>query len=593
MTKKRRNWLLVIIAIILIGVGIMIAKGRKPKIEYTTAPVTKGTLVQSVNETGTITPAKEIELNFLNTGQLTQINVAVGDKVTPKQPLGQVDASGLVIKEQEASANVNVSLANVTQAQANADSARREYTTSRASLDEAVRQAEKNQRDLEDTSASTMTTYEQAIITAQANVTTTKSTYQRAIDNKAASLATTLENKIATATVSLDDINRILTDDEARPTLSVKNSAALTQARAAYESGRVLVATANSDLTLYHSNANFLETAERSSTTALNKVFEALNGMMSVLVNTTPSGTFTQTDIDAYKTMIDSEVSATSTAITSVQSAKQAWYDAKLSYETNVLSAEQSVSQAQANYDAALRTARNTTVSARTNRDQQLASAQTRINSAEANLVIAQAQVGQAQANLELVRNQLKDTTLVSPIEGVITKVNYQIGEQVSPQKAFVSVLTENNYQLELDIAETDITKIRQNNEATITLDSLGEAKQFTGVVYFIEPAATIIQGVTYYKIKISFDPSTEAVKPGMTASAIITTARLDNVLMMPSRAVVERDGKKYVRIFENNTPREVAIITGLNGDDGMVEVKEGVNEGDQVVTFVKDSSKK
>ncbi len=592
MTKKRRNWLIVIILAVVIG-GIILASSRKPKIEYTTAPVTKGTLVQSVNETGTITPAKEIELNFLNTGQLTQIKVAVGDKVMPQQPLGQVDSSGLAIKEQEASANLNVSLANVTQAQSNLDSARREYTTLHTSLDETVRQAEKTQRDLEDTSTSTITTYDQALITAQANLVATKSTYQRAIDNKAASLGTTLDNKIAAATTSLDDINRILSDDEARPTLSAKNSAALTQARASYESGRTLVATANTDLALYHGNGNFLDNAQRSSTLALNKVFEALNGMMSVLVNTVPSGNFTQTDIDAYKTMIDAELSTTSTAVTSVQSAKQAWDDAKLSYETNVLTAEQSISQAQANYDAALRTARNATVNAKTNRDQQLASAQTRVNSAEANLVIAQAQIGQAQSNLELVRNQLKDTTLVSPIEGVITKVNYQVGEQVSPQKAFVSVLTENNYQLELDIAETDITKIKQNNEAKITLDSLGEAKEFTGAVYFIEPAATVIQGVTYYKIKISFDPGTEAVKPGMTASAVITTARLDNVLMMPARAVVERDGKKYVRILENNTPREAVVVTGLNGDDGLVEVKEGVNENDQVVTFIKDPSKK
>jgi len=123
-------------------------------------------------------------------------------------------------------------------------------------------------------------------------------------------------------------------------------------------------------------------------------------------------------------------------------------------------------------------------------------------------------------------------------------------------------------------------------------LDSLDQSKEFTGTVYFIEPAATIIQGVTYYKVKVSFDPGTEAVKPGMTATAIITTAKLDNVLMMPSRAIVERDGNKYVRILENGEVRESTVTTSLNGDDGLVEVVSGVKEGDQVVTFVKDPSK-
>lgn len=592
MTKKRRNWLIIIGIIVLIAaIGFFVSK-RAPQVEYTTAPVTKGTLVQSVNETGTITPAKEIELNFLNSGQLSQIAVEVGDKVTPNQPLGQIDTSSLLIKEQEASANVNVSQANVRQAQTNYDSAQREYNKLTISLNEAVKQAEKTQHDLEDQTSATITTYDQAIITAEANLGTTKATYQQAIDNKAASLGTTLENKMATATTSLDDINRILTDDEARPTLSVKNSAALTQAKTAYQAGRDLVATANANLVLYHSNPNFLTTAHASGATALNKVFEALNYMTSVLANTIPAGNFTQADIDAYKAMIDAEVTTTSTAITSVQTAKQAWDDAKLAYNSNVLTAEQSISQAKANFDSALQTARNATATAKTNRDQQLASAQTRIDSAQANLIIAQAQTGQAQSNLDLVRNQLKDATLTSPIEGVITKVNYQVGEQVTPSKAFVSVLTENNYQLELDISETDINKVRQNNAVKITLDSFGEAHEFTGVVYFIEPAATIIQGVTYYKVKVSFDPGKEPVKPGMTATAIITTARLENVLMMPSRAIVERDGKKYVRILENGQPRESAVTTGLTGDNGMIEVTSGVSEGDQVVTFVKDSKK-
>lgn len=592
MTKKRRNWLIVIILVVIIGAGIAYGASRKPQIEYTTAPVTRGTLTQSVNETGTITPAKEIDLNFLNSGQLTQIDVEVGDTVTANQVLGQVDSSGLLIREQEATANLNVSIANVTQSQANFDSAQREYSKLSNSLNEAVSQAEKTQRDLEDTTSATITTYDQAIITAEANLISTKSTYQRGIENKAASLGTTLDNKISGATTSLDDINRILTDDEARETLSVKNSAVLTQAKVSYQQGRDLVVKAKTDLTLYHGNANFLATAQLSSQTALNKVFEALNLMMSVLTNTIPAGNFTQADIDAYKAMIDAELSATSTAITSVQSAYQAWQDAKLSYDTNVLAAEQNISQAQANFEAALRTARNATATAKTNRDQQLAGAQTRIDSARANLAIAQAQVGQVQSSLELVRNQLKDATLTSPIEGIITKVNYQIGEQVVPSKAFVSVLTENNYQLELDISETDINKIRQNNPVTVTLDSLDQSIEFSGVVYFIEPAATIIQGVTYYKVKVSFDPGEQAVKPGMTASAVITTAQLENVLIMPSRAIVERDGNKYVRILENGEVRESMVTTGLTGDNGLIEVKSGVTEGAQVVTFVKDPTK-
>lgn len=594
MTTKKRNWLIIGgILIVLIAAGIYSALNRQAKIEYTTADVTKGTLVQTVNETGTITPAKEIELNFPNTGQLSSINVKVGDQVIPEQPLGQIDSSSLAIKAQEASANLSITLANVSQAQGNYQSAQREYQKLKSSLEEAVSQAQKTQRDLEDRGTGTVTTYEQAISTAESNLVSTKSTYQRGIENKQAALGTAFDNKISNATTSLDDINRILLDEDARPTLGVQNSGALSIAKANYSQSREAISQAKAQINLYKGNNNFLEAAYSSSENALNKVFETLNNMFTVLSNSVTSPNFTQTELDAYKNNIDSQITVIASAVSALQTAKQTLDDARLSYDTNVLAAQQNISQAQANYDAALRTARNAVASSITSRDQQLASAQTRVDSTQANLGVVSAQVSQAQASVDFARNQLQDTVLKSPIKGVITKINYQVGEQVSPQKAFLSVLTENNFQLEIDIAETDIIKIKQNNQATITLDSFGEDNKFMGTVYFIEPAATVIQGVTYYKVKISFDPGDKPVKPGMTASAVITTARLENVLMMPSRAVIEKDGNKIVRLMENDVPREVTITTGLNGDDGMIQVLSGLSEGDKVVTFVKDGSKK
>lgn len=595
MTKKTRNWLIIgAVLVVIVGGGYAVSQ-RKPATEYTTAKVTRGTLVQTVNETGTITPAKEIELNFLNSGQLAKLNVKVGDVVAPEQVLAEIDYSGLLIRQQEAMANINVSQANVAQAEASLQSAKREYEKLSGSLNETVNQAKKTLRDFEDRGTATVTTQEQAIATAESNLATTKSTYQRGIDNKFDALALTIDTKLAGTTPALDDINRILTDDNARDTLSAKNSGVLTQARAAYASGRSLAAQAASAVATFKGRKDdaTLAAAYAATDAAVRKVFDALNLMSSVLDNSVPSGSFTQAQIDAYKATIAADITAASSATATLQTAKQALDDARLSYDTNVLSATQNLNQANVAYDNALRSARNSVATALTNRDQQLAGAQTRIDTAAGNVTVVRAQVGQAQANLDLLRNQISDNVLKSPIQGIITKVNYQIGEQVTPQKALVSLLTENNYQLEVDIAETDIAKISLNDPVDVKLDSLGKEVGFSGVVYFIEPAATIIQGVTYYKVKVSFNPGAEAVKPGMTADAVITTDRRENVLLMPSRAIVERDNAKFVRILENNIPREVAVTVGQNGDDGLVEVTSGVNEGDNVVTFVKDPAKK
>lgn len=594
MTKRKRNWLIIGgVAVVLIGGGVYGAMTKKPKIEYTTADVTRGTLVQTVNETGTITPAKEIDLNFMNSGQLLKLGVKVGDQVIPDQVLAQIDFSGLAIKQQEAESSLQVAQANVGQSLANAQSAQREYERLSASLNEALKQAQKTQSDLEDRSPATMTTYEQAISTAESSLASSNATYQRGIDNKTAALGLTIENKQAAAVTSMDQVKRLLDDSDARPTLSARNSSYLNMLNSSYDTSKDLQTKSAAAIAAFKANSSQLENAYNSEQITLNSAFETLTYAYRVLENTITSSSFTQAELDAYKTAIDAQTTQIANAISSAQTAKQALDDARLAYDTNRLSAEQNVGQAKTNYDNALRSARNAAINAQLSRDQQLASAQTRVDSAHANVAVVSAQVGQAQANLNLVRDQIADTMLKSPIKGVITKVNYQVGEQVTPTKALVSVLTENNYQLEVDIAETDISKVKIGDDAVLTLDSLGKDVPFQGKVYFIEPAATVIQGVTYYKLKISFDPGTQPVKPGMTAEAVITTARRENVLMMPSRAVVEKEGKKLVRILENGQPRENEVMVGLSGDDGMVEVLSGVNEGDKVVTFIKDPSKK
>jgi len=595
MTKKKKIIFITSGVVVLGLIVFYFINNGKSKITYTTADVTKGTLEQTVSETGTITPAKEIDLNFTTSGQLTKIDVKVGDPVTQDQVLGEIDYSGLAIKQQEAQANINVANANVRQAQSSYDNARHEYDRLVANLKETIAQNEKTLNDLNDHGAKTITTYEQAILTAQTNLANTKSTYQRAIDNKFSSLEVTIDNKLSNANTALDTVNRVLTNEDLKPTLSVKNPSVLSQLKDTYTLAGSLVDTAEAILATEKKspNSSNLSLAYDKAQTALNSVFQTTNLAFSALENTITSSNLSQAELDAFKASIDGQTTIISSALTALQTAKQALDDASLTYDTSVLAAEQNLSQAQTSYDNAVITASNTLATSKLSRDQQLAAAQASIDNANSSLSVAQASVGQASANLDLVKNQISDNVLKSPIKGVVTKINYEVGEQVTPALAFVSVLTENNYEIDVDISETDIAKVKLNDSAKITLDALGPDINFTGKVYFIEPASTVIQGVTYYKVKISFDPIGHLeVKPGMTASAVILTNHKENILIMPARAAIEQNGSTIVRILVNNVLHENPVTIGLSGDDGLGEVLSGVNEGDKVVTFVKDSSK-
>ena len=76
-----------------------------------------------------------------------------------------------------------------------------------------------------------------------------------------------------------------------------------------------------------------------------------------------------------------------------------------------------------------------------------------------------------------------------------------------------------------------------------------------------------------------------------MTANAIITTSEKENVLVIPSRAIIEKNGDgKFVRIMEEKKVREIPIKTGLYGDDGLVEIITGLEEDQEIITYIKTS---
>jgi multidrug efflux pump subunit AcrA (membrane-fusion protein) len=74
-----------------------------------------------------------------------------------------------------------------------------------------------------------------------------------------------------------------------------------------------------------------------------------------------------------------------------------------------------------------------------------------------------------------------------------------------------------------------------------------------------------------------------------MTANAIITTSEKKDILVVPSRAIIEKNGDgKFVRILEEKEVKEISIKTGLYGDDGLVEITSGLEEGQEIITYIK-----
>ncbi|MDA3802697.1 MAG: efflux RND transporter periplasmic adaptor subunit [Patescibacteria group bacterium] len=628
---------------ILIVVGIVIWRSStKSDAEYSTIIAEASNLTQTVSETGTIKPVKEMSLNFQTTGKVATIDVAVGDSVEEGDLLASLDDSSLLLRKAESEAGLQIAQSNLNKVYAGAD--RQDINISRQSLEQAksteesarndlkqientikenIRQAQKNYDDLMDDSASTPTNAESAVVSAEVSLSNAKQTAEKNLANAESSLLLVLNDKILSVKVAKNKVQEILDDDNISGLLSVLDTSYKSEVKtkmSQIEDEIVLVEgkiarakelkTESSILLASSDLANLLENMQ-----------EILDLSYEMLENTITSADFSQTELDALKTMILGQSTNINTANNSLEGTLSAYKNAISSYDTSIASAEDALSQANVSLQNTKINALNSLNNIKLSSEQQYLSAKTRLENAinakelaqaqydkvvaparTEDLSLAQAQVNQAQAALESIEKQIIDAKIYAPLSGVITEINYEVGEQYSGSVGtMIKMLVDNNFNIEVDISESNISKVKINDKTEITLDAFSDDFVLDGHVSFIEPAQTLISGVVYYKVKVEFNDLDKVLvetkkrglnlKSGMTANVVITTDEKDNVISVPSRAIIEENGVKYLRLLVNEEVVKTPVLTGLRGDNGQIEVQEGVSEGSEVITLIRNGN--
>lgn len=204
-------------------------------------------------------------------------------------------------------------------------------------------------------------------------------------------------------------------------------------------------------------------------------------------------------------------------------------------------------------------------------------------------IIAQEAQLEKSKANLQYYQAQLAKTILRTPFNGIVTTQDAKVGEIVLANSNIVSIISEADFEIEANVPEADIAKIKVENSALLTLDAYGQDVIFQARVIKIDPAETIVEGVTTYKITLQFDAEDERIRSNMTANIDIFTNMLKGVIAIPQRAIITKEGEKIVRVVQGDRIEEIKVETGLIGKGGMVEIIQGLSEGDQVVTFIEE----
>lgn len=199
-------------------------------------------------------------------------------------------------------------------------------------------------------------------------------------------------------------------------------------------------------------------------------------------------------------------------------------------------------------------------------------------------LEVAESQVEHAKAALALARNQLANSNIKSPMNGIVAKKFVEPGEVVSPPMMpgipLFQIMKLDVLKTKVNISEKRINQIHIGQESEIMVDGF-PGKTFCGKISKIAPVVDPQSRTFEVEINIA-NPELE-LKAGMFARVNIVLEKRSNVLLLPVEAVSDEGKEKVIFLAKNDVAEEQTVTVGLT--DGMnVEITSGVKEGEMVI---------
>jgi len=220
-----------------------------------------------------------------------------------------------------------------------------------------------------------------------------------------------------------------------------------------------------------------------------------------------------------------------------------------------------------------------------------LESLKAEIESRRQEISIAEAQAEADQLTLSDAEQRLADTTVLSPIDGVVASKNVQIGQiiasginNVGGGTTVLTIADLSRIYVLVSVDESDIGQVAAGQPSRITVDAYPE-EVFKGEVVLVATKGGTVSNVVTFEVKVEVSGDNRALlKPEMTANvSIVTKDKLDS-LLVPVTALERKRGLSWLTILEKdgNTNRRLVTIGDSNSE--FVEILKGVEVGETVV---------
>jgi len=195
----------------------------------------------------------------------------------------------------------------------------------------------------------------------------------------------------------------------------------------------------------------------------------------------------------------------------------------------------------------------------------------------EQEFAAAEARVAAAEATINLA-------TIEAPFDGVVTDAFPTEGDLVSSGVVAFQLDDFSRMLVDVELSEVDINRVEIGQMAVLTFDAAAE-REYHGEVVSAALAGDVSEGAVNFRVTVELSDADEFVRPGMTAAVNIVVTELEDVLLVPNRAVRLQNGQRIVYVLgEGGQLRPVEIRLGASSETISEVVGGDLSEGDQVV---------
>lgn len=193
------------------------------------------------------------------------------------------------------------------------------------------------------------------------------------------------------------------------------------------------------------------------------------------------------------------------------------------------------------------------------------------------------AEVAAARARVEAAQATLNQAYLTAPFTGTITQSNIVEGDQVAAGTVGFRIDDLSSLLVDVQVSEVDINNVTVGQKATLTFDAILD-KTYQGVVVKVGQAGETVQGVVSFTVTVELTDADEFVKPGMTTAVNIVVEEVQDVILIPNRAVRLMDGQRVVYVLKNNIPTPVTVTLGASSESFSQLISGDISEGDLII---------